>query len=97
MSSYHLTYLAEADLENILKYSIENWGVRVAKNYYHGLYTSFESLCENEHLDKYRPDIDFGLYSYRYKSRLIFYEIHRQRIKILRILHKNSDYQRHLQ
>lgn len=96
MKHYRLTELAEADLENILKYSIENWGASVAKRYYRGLYERFEWLVDNKQLGKYRPEIDLGIYSYQYQSHLIFYEIHLQQIEILRILHKNTDYQRHL-
>lgn len=97
MSGYRLTDLALADLENILQYSIENWGVGVAKRYYRGLYERFEWLVDNTKLGKYRPEIDLGIYSYQYKSHLIFYEIHLQQIEILRILHKSTDYQQHLQ
>ncbi|MFT6029862.1 MAG: toxin ParE1/3/4, partial [Oleiphilaceae bacterium] len=44
MGKYILSFAAESDLEKLLEYGIENFGLTVAITYYDGFVSSFESL-----------------------------------------------------
>lgn len=50
MSRYRLSQKADSDIENIVEYTLENWGVSQVKKYIGGLITCFEGIASNDHM-----------------------------------------------
>ena len=94
--SYRLTPKAQDDLENIYRYSYENFGERQADSYYDGLLECFDLLSENPRLGREYDAIEQGLRRHEHERHVIYYEIEDRGVLILRILGANQDPARHL-
>lgn len=97
MNNYRLTPAAKTDLMEIYHYSRQQWGERQADEYYSHLVGCFQKLSENRLFAKRRTDFPREIWSYLQGSHVVFFRPRNNSIEILRILHKSSDYQRHLQ
>lgn len=89
-----LTQLAIKDLDEIRKYSIEQWGQEQWLKYYRGLADCFEKITNNPDIGRQRDLFYLGMRSLNYKEHIIFYK----RIKanedlpvILRISHQKRN------
>ena len=60
--NYEITKKAEADLQDIIRYTIEKWGSSQARHYVHLLHESCEALAKGEGNPKCLMDIDRDLY-----------------------------------
>lgn len=90
-SKYHISKLAKEDLENIWKFTNENWSKNQANKYFEGIIAQISKVTENPAIGK---SIDFVKKDSRiieYKSHLIIYKIEEKIIKVDRILHKKMD------
>ena len=93
---FKLSNKASDDLDNILDYSIINFGVEHTISYHQSLEKCFEMLDTNPDLgtsiDSIRPDyLYFG-----HRSHSIFYKKIEKDILIIRLLHKSMDVPQHL-
>lgn len=55
------------------------------------LYAAFEALAASPRMGTPRPSLRRGLRSYRFKSYMIFYRVHRQHIEVSRVLSQRQD------
>jgi toxin ParE1/3/4 len=86
MGKYILSFAAESDLEKLLEYGIENFGLTVAITYYDGFVSSFESLIASPF--QY-PAAENIRKSYRlcfYKSHSVYFRCVNKDVEIVRIL-----------
>lgn len=93
---YVIREKADADLERIFEYSVDNFGAFRAEKYIYELEQAFRILAENPKLG--RP-LNFGSKCYLHfpiGSHSIFYSSNKPEIEILRILHKSMLPLRHL-
>ena len=81
---YRLTRRAQADIEQIYRYTIENFGAVQAELYLGGLDYTFDLLTDNPNMG-----IQFSgqVRRYTYKHHYVFYRVERRAIIILRISH----------
>ncbi|ENN85974.1 plasmid stabilization system [Rhizobium freirei PRF 81] len=95
---YHkigLSPLAEADLENIWRYTVENWSIAQAETYHAEIVEAFEGLASGLKIG--RPaDIRDGYFKYAVGSHVVYYLLRDAEIAIIRILHRRMDVGRHL-
>lgn len=88
---------AKEDLENIFKYSVKNFGFKIAENYLLAIETKFQSIKENNKIGKRNTLLGFKIRSIKSKSHLIFYKVfNNNTIEIIRILHQSMNYKDHL-
>ncbi len=92
---YQLSKEADLDLENIIDYSLEQFGFRQTQKYINELHGLFNSLCANPVLGRKRNDLREGLQSTNKDSHIIFYTVLPDRVYIVRILHHTRDLPRH--
>lgn len=93
---YQFTDKAERDLEGIIDYTVQEWGVSQANTYLDGLELRAQLLAENPDLGMARETLFKGLLSLLYESHILYYKKHARGIVILRILHQHMDPVKHL-
>ena len=93
---YQFTDKAERDLEGIINYTVQEWGVTQANTYLDGLETRAQLLAENPDLGTTREPLSEGLLSFRYESHILYYKKHARGIVIVRLLHQHMDPVKHL-
>jgi toxin ParE1/3/4 len=96
MAEYRLTSRAEADLEKIANYTIEQFGIEQARRYRDGLENCFQSLAENPKLGRSAEQLAPNLRRFEHRSHIIFYVPQDNGVLIIRVLHESMDAPRHL-
>lgn len=91
-----LSEAADGDLRAIYKYSYRRFGEEQADRYYKNLWACFHRLAENPRLGRRRADIHPPVHSHQHDRHVIFYDVHDDRILIVRVLHERMDIDRHL-
>lgn len=91
MAAYQLSDKADADLAEIYEYSILNFGLSTAREYYTGLMKTFDMLSDNPKLGRNRDDLRKGVRSLVHQQHVIFYRVDKNRLFILRVLHVSRD------
>jgi toxin ParE1/3/4 len=91
-----LTRHARNDIETILSKTEETWGDRQADVYESLLHEALETIQENPHIGKARPDLKEGLFCFGVSRHFLFYTLNDQVIYVIRVLHDRMDYIRHL-
>ena len=90
MTHYTLTWRADVDLERILDYGIEEYGLDDALAYYNKLTQRFSVLVEQPYLYQSVDHIRTGYRRSVCGIHSIYYRIESEEIIIIRILH-NQD------
>jgi toxin ParE1/3/4 len=90
MSRYVLSKAADADIENIIRYTLEQWGPGRAEFYLTALHGAFETLCEFPHLGRDIAYLRTDYFQFEYESHCVFYQKTKTGIFIARILHKKQ-------
>lgn len=88
---YYLSEQADADLETIFEYTVQEFSVDQAITYLTELDDLFNALCINPEMGKSRPEIKSGLRSIPKGQHVVFYRILDDHIRIIRVLHGNRD------
>lgn len=89
-----LTLLARQDLDDIRRYTLENWGPEQWRRYFLGLMTAFERVTRERTCGRARDTIRVRMRSLPYQRHLIFFEPVEHaggEIVILRIVHQARD------
>ena len=96
MPEYRFTPEAENDLQQIIDYTLEQWGKAQARDYVDGLEALAGQLADNPGLGTDRDQLIQGLLSFPYESHVLYYLRQAHGITIIRVLHKRMDAQKHL-
>ncbi|MBT6330972.1 MAG: type II toxin-antitoxin system RelE/ParE family toxin [Kordiimonadaceae bacterium] len=94
---YKLSSYAEDDVSSIYDYTVAEHGKDQATKYLMGLEESLTGIIDFPESGHKRSEIRQGLRSIIYQHHIIFYRLHDDYIRIVRILHKSSDLPRFLQ
>lgn len=84
-----LSERAAADIEDIIGYTVENFGEAQADEYTLGLYHSFQLLEDNPRIGRSFPNITVRRYVYRMHH--VYYEIRDEVIRVAHIRHASQD------
>jgi len=96
MPDYRLSEEADRDIYAIALYTLENWNEAHADRYIIGLHNTFQRLAAKPRLGIRCDDIRPGYFRRRYRSHMVFYKEAQNGILIVRVLHAQMDYLRHL-
>ncbi len=88
MTLYRLTSDAQADLIEIRRFTLKQWGAIQSQKYLSELRRTMQFLAENPLLGKLKPDVGFNVLSFPYASHVIYYVVHEQQLVIFGVLHK---------
>ena len=86
-----LSPLAEADLEDIWLYTLQNWSLEQADKYFAELMAAVEGLVSGDRIGRSACDIRAGYWKYGEGRHFIFYAVTDDRLDVIRILHKQMD------
>jgi plasmid stabilization system protein ParE len=92
MSHFEISYLADQDLENIAKYTIESWDIEQAEKYLASLDQHFEKIHDEKimikNVFKHRNDLKVS----RCKHHVIFHLNRQNEVPlILAVFHERMD------
>ncbi|AYZ65187.1 type II toxin-antitoxin system RelE/ParE family toxin [Burkholderia multivorans] len=90
-----LTPLAESDLEDIWRYTFEQWSFEQANRYHRDLAATMEALARGDKIGRICTVRD-GYYRYAVGSHVVFYRETEYALDVIRILHQRMDVERHL-
>lgn len=96
MPSYALSKAADADLEQIARRSVEQWGFARAEAYLLTLHQAFERLAAFPDLGRSIDDVRRGYFRFESESHVAFYRKETSGILIVRVLHQRMQPERHL-
>lgn len=91
MANFYFTEQAEKDLEVIIDFAAQRWGVAQSHNYIDDLEALAQILANNPLLGTERDELSQGLRSFPYQSHLLFYVLRKGGITIVRVLHTSVD------
>ena len=92
MTSFTLTIMAKADLKEIGRYTLKNWGREQRNHYLSIIDVSFHQLAVNPLRGKECSEIRSGYRKLNVGSHVIFYrQIVTDTIEIVRVLHGSMD------
>ncbi len=95
MPNFYFTEQAEKDLEAIIDFTFQRWGLAQSHNYIDDLESLAQILAENPLLGTEREELSQGLRSFPYQSHLLFYVLRKDGIAIVRVLHTSVDVARY--
>lgn len=89
--TWYLSIEADKDLVGILQYTREYFGQDQAIKYLLGLEKSFDLICHNPEIGRIREDLNSSVRSYISQKHIVFYEIEKQKIRLVRIIHFSQE------
>ncbi|MET0372071.1 MAG: type II toxin-antitoxin system RelE/ParE family toxin [Sphingobium sp.] len=91
-----LSRRAQADLDDIRDYSMDHFGVARAILYLDGIEEALRCVLSYPEIGAAQADLAAGLRSLRVGEHRLFYRVKRERILIVRLLHKAMNPVRHI-
>jgi toxin ParE1/3/4 len=88
---------ARADLVDIRRFSLDQFGPEVADSYFMGFDDAFSLLAEHPMAGPSRPEFGLDIRCLVHRSHRIIYKIDSDVVVIIRILHHSRDAKRALQ
>jgi len=93
---YSLSREAEADLDDIFRYSIETFGLKQAERYYLALEECLQRVAEASALGRMVVGRSRTFFQYNCQRHGIFYITADDGVFVVRVLHLTMDLNRHL-
>jgi toxin ParE1/3/4 len=87
--SFRVSKRAAGDIEEIVAFTIERWGVTQAERYFDGLQALFHILSSRPLMGRPARKIREDLRRVEYNSHIVFYKTVPRGIHIERVLHKS--------
>lgn len=97
MAEFKLAPRAERDLEEIWRYTVEQWSVEQTENYVHGLIDAMDALAENPLRGRSAEEARPGYRRHSVGAHVIFYVQKNYGVAIIRILHQRMDFDAHFE
>ncbi|MDX7992318.1 type II toxin-antitoxin system RelE/ParE family toxin [Xenorhabdus littoralis] len=94
--NYRLTPDAQADLIEIRRFTVQQWGKMQSEKYLSELQQTFRLLAVTPALGRGRPDVGAEVLSFPHVSHVIYYIIHERQPVIFGVLHKRMVPANHL-
>ena len=94
---YRLTPDAQADLIQIRRFTVEQWGKAQSRDYLSKLRLTMGILSEHPKLGTKRPELGLGIASFPIASHVIYYVPDEKEIVFFAVLHKSMVPAMHLE
>ncbi|MDP1799554.1 MAG: type II toxin-antitoxin system RelE/ParE family toxin [Planctomycetaceae bacterium] len=92
-----LTRRALADLREIERYSVKEWGRKAADQYLDEIEAALNRLRENPTILQMEPEFSPGLWFYRVQKHVLACDLNKNQILVLTVLHTSMDLPARLQ
>lgn len=91
---YRISSKAQSDLINIWEFTLENWSIDPADQYYNLIIDRIREIYNKPDLGKKYDQIRKDYWGVDVKSHIIFYKVNSEEIiEVIRILHQRMDLQ----
>jgi len=90
MPSYRLSRRADADLDEILEFTVERWGLQQAGDYLDGLQSLFYLIAARPMMGRSAHRVMRYLRRVEHKSHIVFYTVIPSGVQIERVIHKSK-------
>ena len=97
MLNLRIANQAIQDLEEIWDFTCLKWSTNQADKYLSELNTAFQLLCSSPTIGKNLQLKTGSFYQFLVGSHLVFYFYQENNLFIVRVLHKNTDFIKHLE
>ncbi|MDX8520319.1 type II toxin-antitoxin system RelE/ParE family toxin [Mesorhizobium dulcispinae] len=87
---------AKADFDGIWNYSLDRWGAERAEAYVRSIHSVLTLIDEFPAIARNASDVRPGLLKYAVGSHVVYLRMNEQSIDVVRILHQQMDYPKHL-
>jgi len=91
MASIKLFPAAEADLENIWRYTVRMWGQGQAVSYLDGIEHAFKFLADTPLVCRERFELTPPVRIFHHEKHLIVYLVRDGEVQVVRVLHESMD------
>lgn len=91
MNSYALTKAAEADLRQIARHTLRQWGADQVKTYMSALDRAFENLAVYPDAGRSAGNLREGYFRFESQRHAVFYRKTANGILIVRVLHQKME------
>lgn len=91
MASLKLFPAAEADLENIWRYTVRMWDMDQAVSYLDGIEHAFQFLANTPLVCRERFEITPPVRIFHHEKHLIVYLVRDGEVQVVRVLHESMD------
>ena len=91
MTSVRLTPQARTDLDDIWTYTAKQWSLDQTEAHMRTLDASFRLLARHPGMGRGMDDIREGYFKFPAASHILIFRIRKERVEIVRIMHKSSD------
>ncbi len=95
MAEYRLTPRAEGDLEEIWRYTSEQWSTEQAEKYLEALVDAMELLADDPSRGRSAETVRPGYLRRNVAAHVIFYKRAKYGVVIIRVLHGRMDFKSH--
>lgn len=92
MGAVHLRPAAQADLDDIWRYTVETWSQTQAEVYLSGLGAAFDRLAQFPQMARLREEFDPPVRLFPYQQHVIVYLTSEDNIDIIRVLHNRTNW-----
>jgi toxin ParE1/3/4 len=93
---YKLSELASNDIDSIIDYTIDKFGIDTMLKYHSSLEKCIQIIGNNTEIGLKSDYIIKDYYRFNHRSHVIYYQKIKTSILIIRVLHKSMDVNRHL-
>lgn len=96
MAQFKVSAKANSDLRDIGLYTQNKFGIQQRNKYLDSIVDKFHKLVNKPELGLKRNQLRVGYYSSLIQKHIIFYKKYKYGIRIIRVLHQNMDFDKHL-
>lgn len=96
MAEVRLRSAAAADLEDLLTFSKERFGAKIAWDYAAGLRNALDLIARHPRVGQLQRGFAPQVRCFTFRKHRIFYDVEEEIVWIVRILHHARDAERHL-
>ena len=89
ITAYRLTPDAQADLIEIRRYTLNQWGKDQSQKYLSELRQTIQLLSETPTIGKQRHEVGADVFSFPHASHVIYYTLYEQQVVVFAVRHKN--------
>jgi len=94
--NYELSKIALEDIDSIWEYTVQNWSIKQAEQYYKGIISMIKLICKNPEIGKSISEVKETHKRMNIGSHMILYKFQNDMIFVDRILHKRMDIENNL-
>jgi toxin ParE1/3/4 len=94
--SYRVSPRAEADLEEIWRYTVRKWSADQADRYIRDLVAAFDDLATGRRAGRSAEDVRRGYWKQLVGSHVIYFRQTDAGIEVMRVLHGRMDVTKHI-